>query len=133
MARTADSGHTRDVAVEPPNRIFLADRRGGDQYLRATWHPESSTIVFSHWVGEVCVASTPVALTEATRLIDLQVRALSEVAQQRVSPSLPVQRLTVLGRLRSLLRPKLADVIDASTRFLPAGRSDTHQVRHRSE
>jgi hypothetical protein len=121
------------VAVEPPNRIFLADRRGGDQYLRATWHSESSTIVFSHWVGEVCVASTPVALTEATKLIDLQVRALSELAQQRVTPSVPVRQLTVLGRLRNRLRPKLAEVIDASTRFLPAGRSDARQVRHRSE
>jgi hypothetical protein len=121
------------VAVEPPNRIFLADRRGGDQYLRATWHSESSTIVFSHWVGEVCMASTPVALTEATKLIDLQVRALSEVAQQRVSPSFPEQRLTVFERLRRRVRPKLAEVIDASTRFLPAGRSETHQVRQRSK
>jgi len=58
----------------PPNRVFLADVRGGDQYLRTTWHPDSSTIVFSHWNGEVCLASTPVALTDSTKLIDLMVR-----------------------------------------------------------
>jgi hypothetical protein len=123
--------HTQDVAVEPPNRVFLADKRGGNQYLRATWHAESSTIVFSHWNGEVCVASTPVALAEASRLLDLQVRALTEVAQRRLSPGTSAAPLTTLGRLRSRLRPKLAEVIDASTRFLQAGREESQTSRLR--
>ncbi len=33
----------------PPNRVFLEDVRGKDAYLRATWHDDSATIVFSHW------------------------------------------------------------------------------------
>src|ERR1700722_17449086 len=70
--------HTQDVAESPPNRVFLNDVRGGDLFLRATWHPESATIVFSHWNGEVCMASTPVALSGSTKLIDLMVRSLSE-------------------------------------------------------
>jgi hypothetical protein len=111
--------------VEPPNRIFLADMRGGDQYMRATWHPDSATIVFSHWVGEVCMASTPVGLTESTRLIDLQVRALSEVANRRIPPVVTSRSPGLLERFRRRLRPKLAEVIDASARFFPAGRSDT--------
>ena len=86
------------MADVPPNRVFLPDARGGDLYLRATWHPQSATVVFSHWDGEVCVASTPVALSDSTKVIDLLVRALSEVADgswgwppppRRPSPGVP--------------------------------------------
>jgi hypothetical protein len=50
-------------------RIFVADSRGGDRYLRVTWHPDTETVVFSHWVGDVCVASTPVAMGDAKKLV----------------------------------------------------------------
>jgi hypothetical protein len=123
--------HTQGVAEAPPNRVFLADVRGGDQYLRTTWHPDSSTIVFSHWHGDVCLSSTPVALTDSTKLIDLMVRALSEVADRRLSPAAPVKAPSTITRLRNRLRPRLADVIDASARFLPSGRSDSHQRSER--
>lgn len=124
LAAFADSGHTQEVAESPPNRVYLADVRDDDQYLRATWHPESATIVFSHWRGEVCLASTPVALTDSTTLIDLMVRALSEGAERRLIPSTPARPLSTLERLRNRLRPRLAEVIDASERFLHAGRKD---------
>ncbi|MGO8860528.1 MAG: hypothetical protein ACLQRH_07145 [Acidimicrobiales bacterium] len=112
----------------PPNRVFLPDARGGDLYLRATWHADSATIVFSHWNGEVCMASTPVALTDSTKVIDLLVRALSEVAGRKpvgAAPAAPPERRGALDRLRHRLRPKLADVIDATTRF----RSKAHHPR----
>jgi hypothetical protein len=125
VANTAQRRHTRAVAVEPPNRVFLADTRNGNQYLRATWHPESATIVFSHWVGEVCMASTPVGLTESTKLIDLQVRALSDVASRRLPAADTSRSPSLLERVRRRLRPRLADVIDASARFFPAGRGET--------
>jgi hypothetical protein len=117
------------VAAAPPNRVFLTDVRGGDLYLRATWHPESATIVFSHWNGEVCTASTPVALTDSTKLIDLMVRSLSEVAERRLPPAEPQRPRTFLERMKDRLRPRLAEVIDASTRFLPAGRADRERGR----
>jgi hypothetical protein len=123
-------GATRCILVgmaAAPNRLFLDDVRGGDLYLRVTWHPESATIVFSHWNGEICLASTPIALTDATKLIDLQVRALSEVATRRLSPVEAPRPRTVMERIKDRLRPRLADVIDASTRFLPTGRKD-HQT-----
>jgi hypothetical protein len=129
MADCSDWVHTLDVVEMPPNRVFLADVRGGDQYLRTTWHPDSSTIVFSHWNGEMCLASTPVALTDSTKLIDLMVRALSEVADRRLSPSAPPKPLSPIERLRNRLRPTVADVIDASARFLPSGRSDSQHRR----
>ena len=112
------------MAEAPPNRVFLPDVRGGDQYLRATWHPESATIVFSHWNGEVCMASTPVALTDCVELIELQVRSLSQLAERRLAPAVPPIPPGTMDRLRSLLRPKLADVVDATARFLPLGKSD---------
>ncbi len=131
MAAAPGRGHTQVVADVPPNRVFLPDVRGGDQYLRATWHPESATIVFSHWSGEVCVASTPVALTDCTELIELQIRSLSQVADRRLAPvSAPKGKPKPPGtmdRLRTLVRPKLAEVIDATARFLPNGRSEGRQ------
>ena len=113
------------MAEVPPNRVFLPDVRGGDLYLRATWHPDSATVVFSHWNGGVCVASTPVALTESTSVIDLLVRALSEVADRQLLPGEPPAPQTTFERLRLRLQPKLADVIDARTRF----RSKGHRPR----
>jgi hypothetical protein len=61
--------------------VVLADVRGDDRFLRVTWHPASSTIVFSHWSGSVCMASTPVRLLEASRVIDLIVGALRDLAE----------------------------------------------------
>jgi hypothetical protein len=129
VAAAPGRGHTQSVAEVPPNRVFLADVRGGDQYLRATWHPESATIVFSHWNGEVCMASTPVALTDCAELIELQVRSLSQVAGRRLAPvAAPKPKPPgTMDRLRTLVRPKLAEVIDATARFLPNGRSEGRQ------
>jgi hypothetical protein len=117
------------VAEAPPNRVFLPDVRGGDQYLRATWHPESATVVFSHWNGEVCMASTPVALTDCTELIELQVRALSQVADRQLAPHATPASPRTMGRLRTLLRPKMAEVIDATARFLPKGKNESRRIR----
>ncbi len=115
------------MAAAPPNRVFLPDARGGDLYLRATWHPRSATVVFSHWDGEVCMASTPVALSDSTKIIDLLVRALAEVAADRqpgaAPPAAPPQPRSARDRRRHRLRPKLADVIDARARF----RSKAHR------
>jgi hypothetical protein len=129
LAASAPLVHTQEVAEAPPNRVFLTDVRGGDMFLRATWHPESATIVFSHWNGEVCMASTPVGLTESTKLIDLMVRSLSAVAGRRLPPAEPPRPQGVIERLKMRLRPRLAEVIDASTRFLPTGRVDRRQNR----
>ena len=63
------------------NRVFLADGRGGDRYLRVTFHPDTDTVVFSHWHGDVCVASTPVSLAEAAKLIELLARASGQATK----------------------------------------------------
>ena len=72
--------------------LALPDIRGEDRFLRISWHPSSSTVVFSHWVGSVCIASTPVSLPDASRVIDLLVGALRGVVsaprRPNVTPSL---------------------------------------------
>ena len=60
--------------------VLLGDARDDQRYLRVTWHPDSSTVVFSHWNGPVCAASTPVELTDASRLVELLVGALRVAA-----------------------------------------------------
>lgn len=60
--------------------MLLCDARDDERYLRVTWHPDSSTVVFSHWNGPVCAASTPVELADASRLVELLVGALREAA-----------------------------------------------------
>lgn len=60
--------------------LVLPDVRGGDRVLRVTWHPASGTVVFSHWTGSVCTASTPVRLADASTLIELLVGALRDLA-----------------------------------------------------
>jgi hypothetical protein len=67
------------VAGLTAKRVFLADVRGNDHYLRVTWHPETAVLVVSHWEGQVCVASTPVALVDASTLLDLLVTSMQEV------------------------------------------------------
>jgi hypothetical protein len=129
VAADPGKGHTQHVAEAPPNRVFLPDVRGGDQYLRATWHPESATVVFSHWNGEVCMASTPVALTDCTELMQLQIRALSQVADRQLTPHAAPTSPKTMDRLRTLLRPKMAEVIDATARFLPKGKNDGRRIR----
>jgi len=90
--------------------LVLTDAHGGDRFLRVTWHPASSTIVFSHWTGTVCTASTPVKLPEASKIVDLVVSSLRDVAEAvpaPVAPSAP----RLLDRLLKRARPPLAAVL----------------------
>jgi hypothetical protein len=63
--------------------VLLGGARDDERYLRVTWHPDSETVVFSHWHGPVCAASTPVELHEASLLVDLLVEALRDAAGGR--------------------------------------------------
>ena len=61
--------------MAPPPRVVVPDRRPGDRSLRVTWHAETQTVVFSHWVEGLCVATTPVSVRDAAEVG----RFLSEV------------------------------------------------------
>ena len=68
----------------PAQRVFLADLRGNGRYLRVTWHPDTAVLVVSHWAGRVCTASAPVALEDASTLIDLLFAKLHEGEREEV-------------------------------------------------
>jgi len=109
-------------------RLFLPDVRGPHRYLRVTWHKETSTIVLSHWQDDVCVASTPISLQDATQLIGMIVGALKEAAVHPVEvprPPSSVQPRGVLGRLRERFRPQAAQVVALPHRLRQERPADT--------
>jgi hypothetical protein len=119
---------TRRVEEGFNRRLFIPDVRGSHRYLRVTWHKETSTIVLSHWQDDVCLASTPVSLQDATKLIGLIVGALKDAAASSGAvpeAGLSAQPPGVLGRFRQRFRPQLAQVIALHDRL----RSERQHVR----
>ena len=49
-----------------PNRLHIPDARGQGASLRVTRHPDQRKVVLSHWRDGVCVASTPIELSEVS-------------------------------------------------------------------
>ena len=106
--------HNRYLVEESRTRtVVIGDVRGNERYLRVTWHPDTGTLVFSHWNGPVCSASTPVHLGDATKVIDLVVRALKETVERQPSVPHPVQppRRDWLENLRRVAGPSVARVL----------------------
>ena len=90
--------HNRRLVEESRTRtVVIGDVRGNERYLRVTWHPGTGTLVFSHWNGAVCSASTPVHLGDATKVIDLVVRALRETVERQPSVPDPVRHQDATG------------------------------------
>jgi hypothetical protein len=65
--------------------LVLADLRGGERSLRASWHPRTRTIVVSHWTGDICTASNRLALPDGAKLIGFLVGALEQAATAPVT------------------------------------------------
>lgn len=98
----------------------ITDRRDGGRRLQVTWHAAQRVVVFSQWRDEVCVATTPVELSEVPRIIGLLVNALAGGSSEPRSPTgrpTPRSVLQDLGSvLRSWAQPHLASVIDIAPR-----------------
>ncbi len=103
--------HTRSVR---PNRLTIPDARGQGATLRVTRHPEQRKVVLSHWRDGVCVASTPIELTEISGLIGVLADALGDAIDVEVGVGgAPVERRRdIVGSVRQWLRPKLAQVTE---------------------
>jgi hypothetical protein len=95
-----------------PRRLSIPDARGQGATLRVTKHPEQRKIVLSHWRDGVCVASTPVELTEVPALIGVLADALGDAIDTTPTESSPPPKGFLLSVLRSWLRPKLAHVAE---------------------
>ncbi len=114
-----------------PTRVFLADVRDNDHFLRATSHPDTGVVVVSHWAGDVCVASTPVPVTEVANLIGVLAGALED-AVNRPAASAPVALPVSTGwasraweRIRSRVPPALAEIVALHDRPHRASRDET--------
>lgn len=96
-----------------PRRLSIPDARGHGATLRVTKHPEQRKVVLSHWRDGVCVASTPVELSEVPALIGVLADALGDAidaAPGQVAPA--PSKGSLLAVIRSWLRPKLAQVTE---------------------
>jgi len=92
-----------------PNRLTIPDARGRGASLRVTRHSEQRKIVVSHWRDGLCVASTPIELSEVPALIGVLADALGDaVDTSRRIPVAPSQKASLLSAVRGWLRPKLA-------------------------
>jgi hypothetical protein len=100
------------ISVVRPSRLVVPDARGQGASLRVTRHPEQRKIVLSHWRDGLCVASTPVELSEVPALIGVLADALGDAidvaAPQPVAPG----RRAPIAAVRRWLRPRLAQVVD---------------------
>lgn len=109
--------------------LVLHDSRGSDRLLRVSWHPESWTIVFSHWAGAVCTASTPVKLPEASKVIEFLVGAFRDVAESATATKAAPETVPgLVDRLTKRFRPQLASVRRLRERVVFA-RSTNHSGR----
>jgi hypothetical protein len=75
-------------------RVYVPQALGGDEYLRATFHEDEAVVVISHWRGAICVAATPVKVTDAVELVVLLTQALGHAAEHPRQPTpLPSARV----------------------------------------
>jgi hypothetical protein len=95
-----------------PNRLTIPDARGQGATLRVTRHPDQRKVVLSHWRDGICVASTPIELTEVSGLIGVLAEALGEAIDVPVPPGAVTPRPRLIDTVRSWLRPKLAQITE---------------------
>lgn len=115
-----EESKTRTVAID--------DVRGDERWLRVTWHPDTQTVVFSHWNGEVCSASTPVRLADASKVIELVLRALRDAVEHNVSRPAEAPQSDWFEKLRRATRPKMAKVMALRHRSASSAAEPTEQA-----
>ena len=64
------------------HRVFLPQALGADEFLRATWHESDRIIVFSHWSGNMCMAATPVRISDTPELAELLRAAIAHAVSE---------------------------------------------------
>ncbi len=107
-----DAVHTFSVSGLP-NRLNIPDARGSGAYLRVTRHPDQQKVVLSHWRDSVCVASTPVDISDVPSLIGVLAEALGDAVVMSGSTSVSrPPKPSPWSRLRDLFRPGLAMIVD---------------------
>jgi hypothetical protein len=75
-----------------PRSVTIPDARGNGASFRVTRHQAERKIVLSQWRGGVCVASTPIELSEVPALIGIFADALGEAVVESVAHSSALSR-----------------------------------------
>ena len=69
--------------------------------------------MLSHWRDGLCVASTPIELSEVSALIGVLADALGDAIDiQNEAPISPAKRPSIPAAIRAWLRPKLATITE---------------------
>ena len=101
------------AVVVAPRSLSIPDSRGHGATLRVTRHPEQNKVVLSHWRDGVCVASTPIELTEVSALIGVLADALGDAIDLTGPASETHSRgAQLLAELRAWLKPRLAQIVE---------------------
>ena len=96
-----------------PRSLSIPDSRGRGATLRVTRHPEQNKVVLSQWRDGVCVASTPIELTEVSALIGVLADALGDAIDLTGPASETHSRgAQLLAELRAWLKPRLAQIVE---------------------
>ena len=69
-------------------------------------------MVLSHWREGICVASTPVDVTELPALIGVLVDALGDAAATPPSPAMTPTRRSLWSRVKGRLRPTTGEIVE---------------------
>jgi hypothetical protein len=65
-----------DLSAPPTPSDTYLDARGGNRWMRATWHPEADCFVLSVWRGDTCIATMRVARDDVPGLVQTLVGGL---------------------------------------------------------
>jgi hypothetical protein len=74
---TEQEGTAAEVVALPVSGEILADARGGDRWMRVTWHDEADLVVLSLWRGDGCVATFRLAPGQVPQLVNDLVAGLA--------------------------------------------------------
>jgi hypothetical protein len=101
------------VMAAHPNRLTIPDARGSGASLRVTRHTRQRKVVLSHWRDGVCVASTPIELSEVSGLIGVLADALGDAIDDSAPTPPPVSRnRSLMASVRQWVRPALAQITE---------------------
>jgi len=93
------------------NRINIADERGQRSYLQVTHHNDQRKVVLSQWREGICVASTPLDVSELPALIGVLADALGDAAAISPRPLEIREHRSFRTRVRNLLNPTIARIV----------------------
>lgn len=99
-------------------KLSVPDRRNDERRLQVTWHARQRVVVFSHWREGVCVATTPVDLSDLPRVVGVLVNALAEASTDPKSPEPSQTSLyrTIRRIVRSWIHPHMASIVELTHR-----------------